>query len=129
MPKCKNISKSRSKLCIGSLRTSIIIYDRDQKAPSNGESHSEEYSNPRSVRAQIETKGKGIDVFDGVSQDFITVSHVITMRFMSNLTSENWLQFGGLNYDILKVENMDEENRYLRLYCALAGSVTKAGAL
>ena len=39
------------------------------------------------------------------------------------------MQFGGINYDILKVENIDEESRYLRLYCVLAGSVTKAGAL
>lgn len=128
MPKCKNISKSRSKLCVGSLKTSVVIFDRNQKAPVDGESHSEEYSNPRPVKAQVETKGKGVDVFSEVSGDFVTVSHVITMRFMSNLTSENWVQFGGINYDILKVENIDEENRYLRLYCALAGSVTKAGA-
>lgn len=129
MPKCKSISKTKKMLCITSLKTSVVVYDRDIRAPKADGNHSERYSNPRPVKAQVETRGKGVDVFSDISQDYVTVSHLITMRFMQNITSQNWVQFGGKNYDVLKAENIDEESRYLRLYCSLSGSTSKAGAL
>lgn len=128
MAKCKNILKARKMLCVSGLKTSLTIYDRHQVAPGLDGAHSEEYVNPRPVMAQVETRGKGIELFSQVTQDYATISHVVTIRFIRNITSENWVQFHGLNFDIFKVENIDEESRYLRLYCMAAGSVSKAGA-
>ena len=132
MAKCVNITPKRKKLCVGALRNKIEVYDRDLVGVSiKGEqAHSEDYTLLTSMFASIETKkGGATQTLDGVVIDpELIVTHFFITRFLSTITAEHFVVFNNLVYKILKVENIDEANLWLRLSANLRGDFTKAGA-
>lgn len=135
MPKCVVKSPSKKKYCIGDFRIKVGIYDRSITAPFSPTvfDHSETYALVLSTWAVPETKGKGVDVFDGIEIEGGSIAtHIFVIRYndkVSTDTAQLFVQVGGNNYDILTAENIDLRNEYLVLYCKLLGDVTKAGAL
>lgn len=134
MAVCQNVTPTRKKLCLSAFRKKIDLFRRDILAPASSQAHTHEYESFANPFASIETKGKGVDIFDGIERSGadgipVVASHIIMIKFRSDVTAENYVRFGGNNYDILKVENIDERNQYLRLFCALRGDENKAAAL
>jgi len=139
MAKCQNITPTRKKICLSALRKKIGLFRRDILPPTAGnlasaQSHSHEYEEFATPFAAIETKGRGVDIFDGIETSGVdgipvVASHIIMIKYRRDVTAETYVRFGENNYDILKVENIDERNQYLRLFCALRGDQDKAAAL
>lgn len=134
MAVCQNITPKEKKICLSALRKKVGLFRRSIVAPASSQSHTHDYAQFATPFASIETKGKGVDIFDGVEisgADGIpaVASHIIMIKHRSDVTAEDYVRFGGDNYTILKVENIDERNQYLRLFCALRGDENKAAAL
>lgn len=134
MARCQDITPTRKKLCVSAFRKKVGLFRRSILAPASSQSHSHDYEQFATPFAAIETKGKGVDIFDGIETSGadgipVVASHIITLKYRSEVTAEDYVRFGGDNYTILKVENIDERNKYLRLFCALRGDQTKAAAL
>ena len=132
MPKCQDITPKRKKICIGALRITIDIKDRDLEGPVNfgDEAHAETFKIFKTVKAGIETKaGNVFQTLDGVAQDPRTVvTHVFLIRFTGGVSTEQFVEHDGINYKILRVINIDLRNRWLKLNCNERGIATKAGA-
>lgn len=121
-------------MCLSALRKKISLFRRNILAPASSQSHSHEYELFSSPFASIETKARGVDIFDGIETSGadgipVVASHIVIIKYRSDVTAEDYVRFGGDNYDILKTENIDEINQYLRLFCALRGDENKAAAL
>lgn len=134
MAVCQNITPKKKKICLSARRKKVSLFRRNILAPASSQSHSHKYEEFAKPFASIETKGKGVDIFDGIETSGadgipVVASHIVIIRYRSDLTTEDYLRFGENNYDILKVENIDERNRDLRLFCALKGDENKAAAL
>ena len=134
MAVCQNITPKKKKLCLSAFRKKISLFRRSILAPASSQAHSHDYEPFANPFAAIETKGKGVDIFDGIETSGadgipVVASHVVMIKYRDDLTAEDYVRFGGDNYDILKTENVDERNQYLRLFCALKGDEDKAAAL
>lgn len=49
-------------------------------------------------------------------------THIFIMRYIPNITSQHWILYKEKRYDVADVENIDENNRYLRLRCNERGT-------
>ncbi len=131
MAKCLDITPKRKKVCVGALRYRINIYNRGIVTALAGSAvHSEAYTLFKVLKASIETKGiSPSQTLDGVTIDpDLIVTHVFIVRFLSTINTEQFIEFRGKNYGILKAENIDEAGMYLRLSANLRGAFNKAGA-
>jgi len=132
MAKCQNITPTRKKICIGALRYRININNRDLVgfATENSAVHSEVFTLFKTVHAGIETrKNQVFQTLDGVAVDpELIVTHIFIIRFTSGISTEQFIEFKSTNYKILKAENIDEANLWLRLSANLRGNSSKAGA-
>lgn len=118
------------KICAGSMRHRISVIRRELGAPAHGSAEaSYTPTTLLTTRAQIETKG-GTTEFNRVVIDGQNVSHVFTIRHTSvALDSRNMIEDAAGNlYRILKVENPNEFNDYLKLYCVRSGEETRKAA-
>lgn len=132
MAKCKDITPSRKSVCIGSLRYRVKIYDRAiaSSGVEGTAEHSEGYTLFKTVFANIQTiEIRTLQTMDGVMIDpDLVVTHTFIVRYLSTLNTEQYVVFKGKNYKILKAENVDEADEWLRLKVNLRGDFTKAGA-
>jgi hypothetical protein len=83
-----------------------------------------------STKANIKTKG-GSSQFSRVEIDGTKVSHVVTIKYTSlEIDIRNRIRDGkGTLYSILAVENVDEANQWIRMYCAVAGAEDRKSIL
>ena len=125
MAKCYKIYRTIKRVCIGSLNKKIIINTRSI-ANKQGQyiDFTEKFGDPITVSAMIETVS-GITVFDEVNQEH-TVSHIFYIRHIENFTSEKWIEYDGRYFNILNVDRLNEENRFLKLMCEERGAKTIA---
>ena len=130
MATCKKIKRLEERVCIGSLNRKIIIYVRSITAPlADSVDYGENLSQPLTVWAMIETVN-GVTTFDSSNIERI-VTHNIYIRYRANITFENWLEVPRINepvsqyYDIIRVENLDENYRFYKLICNLRGDTAK----
>ncbi len=132
MAKCQNITPTRKKICVGALRYRININNRALVGikTENNATHSEVFTLFKTVKASIETrKNQVFQTLDGVAIDpELIVTHIFMTRFTSGFSTEQFIEFKNLNYKILKVENVDEADLWIRLSANLRGDFTKAGA-
>ncbi len=134
MAVCQNITPKKKKLCLSARRKKISLFRRTILAPASSQAYSHDYESFANPFAAIETKGKGVDIFDAIETSGadgipVVASHIVIIKYRSNVTAEDYVRFGGNNYDILKAENIDERSQYLRLFCALRGDENKAAVL
>jgi len=123
MAKCNKIYRTIDKICAGSLNKSIIVHTRTiaNKSASSVD-FTEVFSNPQTVWAMIETVN-GITIFDDVNQERV-VTHNFYIRYIAGITSESWIEFDSRYFNILKVDALNEDKRFLKLMCEERGTKT-----
>ena len=125
MPKCITIRRNKRKVCIGDLNTEITIQSRNIKPPATtGVDFSETFTGKATVWALVNTVS-GKTMFDGtgVERD---VTHEIYIRYLSGVTSEDWILLNGQRLDILPLEDLDERNEFMKLRCTNRGTTANA---
>lgn len=121
MPKCVQIRRKKRQVCIGDLRDRVNIQTRSIAVPVAGSVDlGETFVCDSTVWAMVETKN-GVQVFDGTNIIGVA-THNIYIRFICDVTFENWLTFKGRNYDILDVQNLEERDEFYLLRCSLRGT-------
>lgn len=124
---CTNSSPRKRKICTGDLKNLITIQTRT--LTSNGfedVDYDEVFTQVIQVWAAIKTT-RGFQSFNDVGTIQNNITHKIYIRFSADftITSEDWLDFEGERYLIRDIENLEERNEYLLLYCVKKGDNTK----
>lgn len=119
---------AKRKIRIGDLDKPISIRHRDLEEPAFGEADlGLDFSDHIDVMARIKTVS-GKTYFDGVNQE-LPITHNIDIRFEEGVTSLMWIELqSGSVLDILSVEDLDEDEQFLRLVCTDQGERGKAAA-
>lgn len=136
MPKCSRIKVSKRDVCIGDLNKQISIYERGQTSPTFGNvDYSEGFSLKLTTFAGVETK-RGYSVFDQIginqNQGQNQYTHIFYIRYVPEcqITSQDWIEY---NCDLFKivndVENLDENDEFLKIRAVKKGPFTKAANL
>lgn len=123
MALCKKIGRPDKSLCIGDLKKLIEIKYRSILPPAQDVDFGEEFADSIITRASIETVS-GVTVFDNTNVETV-VTHKFYIRFHPTLTFEDWIRYNDTYYDIIRVENVNQENRFLVIFANLRGTVTK----
>jgi head-tail adaptor len=120
---CKTIKPKTIKVCIGSMRHKIKINIRTLTPPSaDSVDFGEVLSSEKEVWSAIETS-RGVEVFDGTNLIGVA-THLFYIRALTGQTAEDWVEFKGDYYDILDVQNFQEDDRFQVLRCNLKGSTS-----
>ena len=119
---CKTIQNTKKGICIGSLNKRIVIQSRDIDTTTTVD-YTEEFMTTKTVWAMLETKN-GSELFDGVNL-IPAYTHIFYIRYFSGLTAESWIIFGNDRYDILDIENFNEDKNFLKIRCINKGDKTK----
>lgn len=124
MTVCKKIRRTSERVCIGAMNHLITINARDITPPEGGSvDFGEDFTGVRNVWAMVETVNN-TTFFDETNTEQI-VSHNFYIRYLNgvSITSENWIKWRDINYDIIGVENLNEENRFLLLRANVRGTI------
>ena len=121
---CKQRKESKEKVCIGALSKRITIKIRSIIPPQNsGVDYSEEFESLRKVWAHIETS-KGETLFDKSNVERV-VTHNVYIRYIADITFENWIKYKNEYFRILDVTNLNEQNQFYLLRCTNRGDIGK----
>lgn len=124
MPRYLTKKKRLIKIEAGSMNSRITVFLRELRSPSGGDYKYQEVFTPRlDVWAFIDTV-HGITVFDDTNTERV-ISHDFYIRYMPNITFQNWLEYKHSRYKIFHVENYGLENKFYLLRCALTGDKDK----
>jgi len=106
--------------CIGDMSERIKLHNRSIQVPEFGTyDFTETFTGTKTVWANVQTAA-GQTFFTGANID-VGLSHIIIIRYDEAVTSETWIEFNGNNLKIISVENLDENNEFLRLRCSERG--------
>jgi len=120
---CKKTKPKKLKICRSAFNKTVVIQDRAIQNPGqNSVDYSMKLTDTLTVRAMVETVS-GVTQFDGTNTER-DITHRITVDYKANavISAENYARIGQTELDIVTVENVNEDNKYLRLRCALRGS-------
>jgi SPP1 family predicted phage head-tail adaptor len=120
MSNCTKIGRPKREVCIGSMSNKITLYVRKIAAPDfNDIDYGETLEEPRQVWAMVKTS-RGETVFDkaNLEQD---ITHRFYIRYISDVTFQDWLLFKDRYYNIVDVENLENRDEFLLLRCNLRG--------
>ncbi|MCK5017303.1 MAG: phage head closure protein [Candidatus Peribacteraceae bacterium] len=123
---CKKKVRESKRVCIGSLNRKITIQMRDIKPPKGGSvDFTENFTVEREVWAMVESVNN-TTFFDETNTEQI-VSHNFYIRYIDGveITAENWIKWRDRYYDIIGVQNLNEENRFYLLRANVRGTITK----
>jgi len=121
MAACYGIKKRRRNVCIGDMDKQIVIQLRTLTPPATDSvDFSEVFTTESTVWAMVETRS-GVEIFDGTSLKGIA-THYFYIRYNAEYTFENWVLFNEKKYNILDVQNFEEENKFYLLRCSLRGT-------
>lgn len=120
MAQCERISFKKKTVCLGGMNHKIKLQTRSIKPVTDGVDFVEEFTQDISVWAMIKTMPKE-SIFDGSNIER-SVSHFFYIRFIKNVTFEKWIEFKNNKYDIVAVENLNEEDNFLLLKASLRGN-------
>ena len=127
------MSPSKRKLCAGSLRARVGLYTRTLTSPAfDSQDNRQEYTLVATLPAAVQTTN-GIDIFDGVERSGVdgvptTATVLFFVRYRTDVTAENFLQYDGVNYQILRVEGVDLRREWLKIFAAPRGDLTLEAA-
>jgi hypothetical protein len=128
MASCPKISKSKSRVCVGDLGSRIELLRRSITAPTNNVDYSEDFESLGFVYASVDT-GAGVNSgyrdFDGVGQNE-QATHAFYIRYNPTLelSSQDWINYKGDYYTMLSIDNMNEEDRFLKIRAIKKGGNT-----
>ena len=129
MPKRSVSSRPLRKSPIGDLRERIELYTREVQPPVMGSaSDTEKFTLIKEVWAKIVTRLPGEDTFSKVnvaSQNLLAkATHIFTIRWRSDITAQNVIQYEGNYFEILNTDDTETRNEYLIMHCKLLGDKT-----
>lgn len=120
---CVKLQSQQIQICTGDLNRKITVNVRSLTSPTGtGVDFNENMTVLKTVWAMIKTVG-GAQVFDGTNITK-TVTHNFYIRYMANVTFENWILYNNQYYDLLGVQNINEQNQYMLLQANLRGTST-----
>lgn len=128
---CNNIKFNNDRVCVGDLRFKISLYKRSVVAPNMLGNQSTEFKEDFTLISNVWSAIKvvdGVKLFDNISLDKDIPTHLFYIRYKKDVTQENWLKYNNYNYKILKVENMSQRSKFLKLYCSISGEALKDGS-
>lgn len=124
MAKCKTISNIKRGVCIGGLDRRIEIDSRNITPPSlGGVDYGELFTPIHTVWANITTEPR-VTEFDNSNVERV-VTHIFIIRYKSDVTAESWIRFDNKFFDIIRTENLEHRNEYLKMLCAQRGLDTQ----
>ena len=122
---CTNIAIKDRKLCIGNLSERITIQTRSIANNNTGTIElSESFTSLVDVWAAVETT-RGSQLWDGVSVSN-PFTHKFYIRYRNDIDFNKWVEYKSEKYDIVDVEDFEQENEWLLLMCTRKGLNTKA---
>lgn len=114
------------KYSIGDMRERITIHTRVVTPPSyDSVNITETYDAGVEYWASCETLDKKKQMFAGVNIPE-SATHSFTIRYDSDITAENVINYEDEYYDILKTSDPDKRKQYTELFCRLKGDDTLA---
>jgi len=127
MTKCTRVRPKNRRMCRGDLNKGCTLWDRGISAPKFDETESgEDYTNDSTEFCAIETM-VGVEVFNESNALIGTITHrfyiIKSDRVIS--TASTRVEFNGNYYGIIRVQNVDENDDFLRLDCANIGIVSQ----
>lgn len=123
-------TKCKPRYCLGDLNRSMSIERRSLDVATPGlASPKHTYTNLLTMRAKIETK-MGVSEFNKVEVGGERVTHRFITRYVpTQIDVRDRVKDGAGNfYRILQIENVDEQDDWLRFYCIRTGAETQAEA-
>ena len=112
----------QKKKCVGSLDKRITIQARMIRPTPDG-GYTEDFLAEHEIWANVITKKPFTSMVD-IGQD-TSYTHIFTIRHGFIITSKNWIRLKTNTYNIVSVENPDEDDRYLKLFAIKKGDSTK----
>lgn len=115
------VQSEKIQVCTGDLNRKITINVRNITSPSGvGVDFNENFTVLKTVWAMVKTLS-GQAVFDGTNTTK-AVTHNFYIRYIPGVTFENWVLYNNQYYDILDVQNLNEQNQYILLQANLRGT-------
>ena len=108
------------KICPSKFTSLIKIQERSLLTDNMSVDFNENFIDTETVWAGCKTT-RGQEVFGDINTAR-EITHIFTIRYLDYLTQEYYILYDNKRYDILDVENIDEENRFMRLRCNVRGS-------
>lgn len=122
MTQCKKVKGVKRQVCIGSMDKLVRLKKRSLGAPTdNSVDYTEEFEYLEDVWANISTISKGPVFFDGANV-LQQATHFFKIYYRAGTTAEIWVEYEDKNYDVFKVEDLDERHEFLFLYAIQKGS-------
>jgi len=119
---CPRFQRGKDLVCIGSMKSLIAIIPRAISPDTIG--YKELLAGGVQVRALINTKTQTV-IMDNVNIDNV-VTHIFFIRYGKTVEKNYTLLHDGKYYGVLGVENLEMENRFLRITAIEKGLTTKA---
>lgn len=125
MPERKVMRRPIRQAPIGDLNTRVTLQNRRQVPPTfdsvDAAFEFTEAGSSGQVWAKVETLS-GRTLFDAVARVDRAVTHAVTIRRRSDVTSESWVLLAdGTRLDVVEVENFEERGEFARLLCEASG--------
>lgn len=116
------VGGKRRKVCVGDLNQRITLQNRDIVPPIfENPDFTEDFTADDEVWASIQTV-HGKTFFDGVNQRDVNLTHEIFIRYDATVTAETWILYDSRRFDIITVEDLDEQHEFMRLLCIDKGT-------
>ncbi len=119
---CKRITKKADIVCVGNLDELITLYTRDIQPPTNVK-YTEKLSGGIDVWAMVKTTA-GTEIFDSTNQLIGNATHQFIIRYDDTITAEHWLEFDTRYFDVLDIEKLNENKRFMILRCSERGKTS-----
>lgn len=125
MTVCVRIKGKRRQLCSGDLDREIMLQNRSITAPSalGDADYGEDFEDDGVEPCMIITV-KPREVFDETNTLIGTVDTEFYIRYRDDVTSQSWIDFENVRYNIISTEDLDLRHEWLKLNAELRGPVT-----
>lgn len=125
MAVCNSIKKNTNKVCIADLNKKVIIQYASSSANNAPNANAESsFTALATVWAMVKTTPNrefvnGVNIENGVNTDFY-IRHDSSIDFSKKV----WIEFNNERFKVINVENIDFENRFMRLRAVERGVKT-----
>ena len=124
MAKRESVRRRNRKLCAGDMNTRVCLASRDLTAPVFGSTNATMNlgeNKADEVWASVNTTS-GKQIHNGVGTDLTTLTHEVFIYFDPEVTSETSIVLADSRLlDIVRVENFEEQGKFLKLSCVERG--------
>jgi SPP1 family predicted phage head-tail adaptor len=126
MPRYSTHKKLFKKVDVGSMNNRISIQTRIIKAPTTDTNYSMQFSDfvPTAKLWACMESVDGVTIFDGANIER-AISHVFYTRYVTGFTFLNWIEYQNNYYRIYKVDDLQNEHKFYKIYAGISGDKAK----